>query len=625
MAKVHSEVKPANPANPKVKDLRETQARATRNVDKMIEKDRNGYRNAATKRHAEQKKERTELRQWSKDERTAIRKDHNERDQAIRADASNEWQSEREYLRKEHADREITTEQYRAKTKEWHADRVERTRKELSENRKQYGEEITDHKEEFQDAWAKMERAHARDERSWARSEKNAIKSFKDMRRDVLAEYRDKLKGEPKGEAARGILGGVESIYAIRTGDTGERSGGTATMVSQRLGAGRIHKASSAESILKHCLRFRGWSRQWRDGGLTGRQHLQLLEDVRRYARAWLRHEAEGFWRQYGRTSVSQYAGRSMGVGSCSTDESPGDDARDRELSGRTLGRESSDWIARSLGSAIASHLGRFFARAKQFIRESILAGVMALRGPDELTADEVHAVDVQVKAQEEYLDRFHREVVANPPQEIVEPSIFQVTTEPATMTPGQFIARAELYGNSVWTGGQNVARAIMAQALVFGSERRVHKKAPGHHECNTCIKQTLLGWQEMGVLREIGDSECMGNCDCYFEWQDSHGNIFVAPQGRHNPKGFNTTGKRLPGWAVDKDETIDLVAEPPKQPLPPPNDEHGGSLIPGEKEKGGNPPEPPKKGWKDAKGKLTGLELGPITPPETPEGYERL
>ena len=43
-------------------------------------------------------------------------------------------------------------------------------------------------------------------------------------------------------------------------------------------------KASSAESILAHCLRQRGWTSRFNEGRLNGRQHLALLEDIRQYA-----------------------------------------------------------------------------------------------------------------------------------------------------------------------------------------------------------------------------------------------------------------------------------------------------------------------------------------------------
>src|SRR5271157_3568464 len=58
-------------------------------------------------------------------------------------------------------------------------------------------------------------------------------------------------------------------------------------------------KASSAESILQHCLKRLGFTRRWREGRLTNRQILKLLEKIRLYGRAWLRHEAEELARSH--------------------------------------------------------------------------------------------------------------------------------------------------------------------------------------------------------------------------------------------------------------------------------------------------------------------------------------
>lgn len=100
-----------------------------------------------------------------------------------------------------------------------------------------------------------------------------------------------------------------------------------------RFGKGKTHKASSAESILKHVLRQRGWTKLYRLAELTGKQLLSLLDDVRQYGRMWLRHEAESFFDRYG-----------------------------VELEDLVL-------ASRGLASRATGALNRFFGRAKGFIR----------------------------------------------------------------------------------------------------------------------------------------------------------------------------------------------------------------------------------------------------------------
>ena len=155
----------------------------------------------------------------------------------------------------------------------------------------------------------------------------------------------------------------------------------------------------------------------------------------------------------------------------------------------------------------------------------------MALGGPSPLTAADLRAVDAEVAVQHQYFDRFHAEVLENPPEELQEPAAAPPPPIPGLITPlpipsgealtnpmtaREFAARAESYGNSGWSGPQN---ALRARPQPNGTvERRVHTRKEPHAECATCIEQTAMGWQPIGLLLPIGDSICMGNCDCAFQ-----------------------------------------------------------------------------------------------------------
>lgn len=245
--------------------------------------------------------------------------------------------------------------------------------------------------------------------------------------------------------------------------------------------------------------------------------------------------------------------------------------------------------VSRGIADRAKSATARFFRRSKQFIHELIIAGGMLLKGSRELSANEMLAIDRQAKVQAEYLERFEREVVANPPKQIADLSSVTTVVSPPPMTPGQFIARAESYGNAPWQV-QNIGRSevlsqrvpvtapkappsgaaatpgvtspITATRPVFVKERRVHLLTlEEHRPCATCLSQSKRGWQDPGTLLEIGDAECKGNCDCYFEWMDDKNKVFVSPWGRHNPHGHNQPGEpqsKLPG-----------IAYPPEVPIP--------------------------------------------------------
>lgn len=274
---------------------------------------------------------------------------------------------------------------------------------------------------------------------------------------------------------------------------------------ARRLSPYRIHKASSAESILRYCLRKTGFSKAWRKDELTGKQHLELLEAIREYGREWLRHDAEVFARNY----LDYNHGR-------------------RGFPDRNSDRRSS-WlhrgidvfaVDRALSGSLRGHFSRFFGRAKQFVRELITAGAMAFSGPEPLTGEDMAEVDKQVQAQHQFFDKFHDELLQGgepAPKPISEPGQI-VLTPPPPMSPEQFIARVEQYGNSGFSAAQEIARSKAIRERIFTEERRVH--AGTDEPCLTCQDQLAMNWQPIGSLLPIGASECRCHCHCSFRYR---------------------------------------------------------------------------------------------------------
>jgi hypothetical protein len=294
----------------------------------------------------------------------------------------------------------------------------------------------------------------------------------------------------------------------------------------RKIGAGRTHKASSAESILRHCLRRLGLSVAYRHDELTGEQSLELLDAVRDYSRAWLRHEAEALIRHYGRViDESGVLPRSAGGGQ------PGGNA------GGVLGFRAEeddplgDLVAsRSLSSAMRHHVGRFFDRVKGFVRESILAGAMALSGPEGLTPDDLAEADRQHGVQVAYLDQFRRDVEVRGPAELSEPSPLVPAAD--VMTAPEMAARAEMYGSATWGAAHEINRRGVIRDGKAVRERRFHWREVDH-PCGTCAAESARGWVPVGTLLKIGDSECLGiGCDCYFVYELTDGTNFITRRG---------------------------------------------------------------------------------------------
>jgi len=80
----------------------------------------------------------------------------------------------------------------------------------------------------------------------------------------------------------------------------------------------------------------------------------------------------------------------------------------------------------------------------------------------------------------------------------------------------GQFLRRAGMYADAGRGTGGDVQR-IEANKNGLTEERRI--RFPGD-SCPTCIDQAKQGWQPLGTLNRIGDSECRTNCRCVFEFR---------------------------------------------------------------------------------------------------------
>lgn len=295
----------------------------------------------------------------------------------------------------------------------------------------------------------------------------------------------------------------------------------------------RTTKASSAESILSHCLRALHFEKAYRSGALSNEQQLRLLEEVRQYGRAWLRHEAEGLVRSYSDAAFTGGERKSI----LSND-------------GNSLGGlvRASQWIEGPGGYLIQQDSGfrhsvdRFFRRAKAFIRELILSATLALIGPSPLTGKELDAVDLEVQRQEQFFDRFHQEMFQPHEKPVITPvdtTSNLITIEPAPMTPAQVVARAEKYADSAWQAAQRINRGQAISQAAFKFERRILGNPKTEH-CEDCPPLAALGWQPLGSLPPIGDTECGALCLCHFRYSTGEAEDEFIPkefvQGKLGP-----------------------------------------------------------------------------------------
>lgn len=192
----------------------------------------------------------------------------------------------------------------------------------------------------------------------------------------------------------------------------------------------------------------------------------------------------------------------------------------------------------------------------------------MALSGPGPLSDAELADVDRAAQEQAEYLQRFEREVIENPPVELQPPmpQFAPIIVSPSPMTMSQFAARAELYGAAAWSAPLDVQRKTFIRHGQAVEERRVH--VGSDTPCQMCRDEVAKGWSPIGSLLPIGQCTCLNQCHCHFDYRDSAGKITWSGRGRRKLRL-----KRLPPAApavVPPRPHVQVVPVEPHQVEPP-------------------------------------------------------
>ena len=130
----------------------------------------------------------------------------------------------------------------------------------------------------------------------------------------------------------------------------------------------------------------------------------------------------------------------------------------------------------------------------------------------DGVSAREWGYAGAKLKSEYAYLEKFAQDIASG------KQAVFTIDPETGERIPsGRFMARASMYAES---GHGTLEASRRRSAIDEGAkwERRVLDDA---ENCDDCIGYALEGWQPIGTLPEIGDSQCASNCRCSFEYSD--------------------------------------------------------------------------------------------------------
>ena len=104
-----------------------------------------------------------------------------------------------------------------------------------------------------------------------------------------------------------------------------------------------------------------------------------------------------------------------------------------------------------------------------------------------------------EIRAQYEYLDRFAAEIASG-----------------RVGLDGRLNVRAQMYAEAARGTYEQEGRRMAAQASLTQERRILHAA----ESCTDCIEYAGRGWQPIGTLPRIGQSQCRVNCRCTFEYR---------------------------------------------------------------------------------------------------------
>lgn len=137
-------------------------------------------------------------------------------------------------------------------------------------------------------------------------------------------------------------------------------------------------------------------------------------------------------------------------------------------------------------------------AMAVEIRRAHVQATALGRGGWAQATPADWGGAGARIRGEYEYLRKFAEDIAAG------------------RLSEAQIRSRMELYASSINTSyweGDRSAKMVAG----FTEEKRL--TTPAEH-CSDCIAYARMGWQPIGSLPVIGDSQCRANCKCVFEYR---------------------------------------------------------------------------------------------------------
>ena len=148
------------------------------------------------------------------------------------------------------------------------------------------------------------------------------------------------------------------------------------------------------------------------------------------------------------------------------------------------------------------------------------LSGVTAQGGWNQFGISDWQYMGSIIKKQHNYLNRFASELESG-----------------QLLLNARAFVRADAYMRSSYLTFEEMRRRNAQNSGVKNEERRI---LGGENPCSDCLSYADEGWQAISTLPSLGQSECIFNCRCHFEFRFNPDRLAWAYRGRDVTPGVD-------------------------------------------------------------------------------------
>ena len=145
--------------------------------------------------------------------------------------------------------------------------------------------------------------------------------------------------------------------------------------------------------------------------------------------------------------------------------------------------------------------VNEWYSSMRSMVKDGhVLSAALARGGWNQMNWSDWGYTGSMAKRQYKFLDRFAMQLETG-----------QVPLD------GRVLVRSQAYMKTAYFSFEEMRRRLAGQLGLYNEETRI---LGGTDPCDDCLDYAGQGWQPLGTLARLGDSQCVFNCRCSFEFR---------------------------------------------------------------------------------------------------------